>query len=72
MLIKKKNYYMKGGIKMELTPLAKHIYYLEHNPEVDRPMLGYVKGDKYSLAIDAGYSAAHVQDFYHAIESKNF
>lgn len=57
---------------MELTPLTKHIYYLEHNPEVDRPMLGYVKGDKYSLAIDAGYSAAHVQDFYHAIKSKNF
>lgn len=29
---------------------------LPHEPEVDRPMLAYVKGDKFSLAVDAGYS----------------
>ena len=53
---------------MGLNKLTNHIFYLEHNPEVDRPMLGYVKGDKYSLAIDAGYSLSHVQDFYNAID----
>ena len=36
---------------MGLNKLTNHIFYLEHNPEVDRPMLGYVKGDKYSLAL---------------------
>ena len=57
---------------MGLNKLTDHIYYLEHNPEVDRPMLGYVKGDKYSLAIDAGYSLSHVQDFYNAIDLEHF
>lgn len=57
---------------MGLNKLTNRIYFLEHNPEVDRPMLAYLKGDKFSLAIDAGYSASHVQDFYKAIESKRF
>lgn len=39
---------------MELKKLTKNIYYLPHEPEIDRPMLAYVKGEKYSLAIDAG------------------
>ena len=35
-------------------------------------MLAYLKGDTFSLAIDAGYSASHVRDFYEAIESEHF
>lgn len=57
---------------MGLTKLTNRIYFLEHDPEVDRPMLAYIKGDKLSLAIDAGYSSSHVQDFYNAIELENF
>lgn len=57
---------------MGLTKLTNRIYFLEHEPEVDRPMLAYIKGDKLSLAIDAGYSSSHVQDFYNAIELENF
>lgn len=57
---------------MRLNKLTDRIYFLEHNPEVDRPMLVYIKGDKLSLAIDAGYSASHVQDFYEAIEFEHF
>lgn len=57
---------------MGLTKLTNRIYFLEHEPEADRPMLAYIKGDKLSLAIDAGYSSSHVQDFYHAIELENF
>lgn len=57
---------------MELKKLTKNIYYLPHEPEVDRPMLAYVKGEKYSLAIDAGYSFCHVKDFYEAIELNKF
>ncbi len=41
---------------MGLKNLTKNIYFLPHEPEVDRPMLAYVKGDKFSLAVDAGYS----------------
>ena len=48
---------------MGLNKLTNRIYFLEHDPEVDRPVLAYIKGDKFSLAIDAGYSASHVQDF---------
>lgn len=55
---------------MGLNRLTSRIYFLEHDPEVDRPMLAYLKGDKFSLAIDAGYSEAHVQDFYRAIEAE--
>ena len=57
---------------MELKKLMKNIYYLPHEPEVDRPMLAYVKGEKYSLAVDAGYSFCHVKDFYEAIELNKF
>ena len=51
---------------MGLNPLTNRIYFLEHDSEVDRPMLAYLKGDKFSLAVDAGYSASHVRDFYRA------
>lgn len=52
---------------MGLKNLSEHIYFLPHKPEVDRPMLAYVKGERFSLAIDAGYSRRHVQDFYRAL-----
>ncbi|MFR3786368.1 MAG: MBL fold metallo-hydrolase [Agathobaculum desmolans] len=55
---------------MGLTQLTNRIYFLEHDPEADRPMLAYLKGDKFSLAINAGYSASHVQDFYRAIAAE--
>lgn len=57
---------------MKLNKLTNRIYFLGHDPEADRPMLAYLKGDKFSLAIDAGYSASHVQDFYKAIKAEGF
>ena len=39
---------------MGLNKLTNRIYFLEHAPEVDRPMLAYLKGDKITLAKDAG------------------
>ena len=41
---------------MELKKLSEHIWYMPFEEERDRPNLGYVKGDKMSLAIDAGHS----------------
>lgn len=56
---------------MGLEKLTDTIYFLPHEPEFDRPMLAYVKGDKFSLAVDAGYSASHVKDFYRALEANH-
>lgn len=57
---------------MGLMKLTDRIYYLPHNPDVDRPMLAYIKGSRLSLAIDAGYSANHVAGFYDNLEQKGF
>ena len=49
---------------MELKQLAPDVWYRPHEPERDRPMLCYIRGARYALAVDAGYSRAQVQDFY--------
>ncbi len=49
---------------MELKKLSEHVWYSPFESERDRPNLGYVKGDNWSLAIDAGHSEAHVKEFY--------
>lgn len=55
---------------MELKKINNKIFYYPHQPETDRPLLAYLKGDKIALAIDAGNSAAHVDEFYKALEAK--
>jgi glyoxylase-like metal-dependent hydrolase (beta-lactamase superfamily II) len=49
---------------MELKKLSDRIYYLTHEELNDRPVLGYIRGDKYSLAVDAGNSSKHIEKFY--------
>ena len=49
---------------MVLRRLSDRVYYLPAEERTDRPVLGYVKGDRYSLAVDAGNSADHVEKFY--------
>lgn len=56
---------------MELKRLTEHIWYMPHEDERDRPDLGYVKGGRWSLAIDAGHSEAHVREFYALLEQEN-
>lgn len=48
---------------IELKQLTKRIWYTTPERETDRPVLGYIKGDRYSLAVDAGNSKEHVKDF---------
>lgn len=55
---------------MELKRLTNRVFYFPHQKELDRPLLGYIKGDKYSLMIDAGYSKNHVQEFNKAVSEK--
>ena len=39
--------------------------------ERDRPNLAYVKGDNWSLAVDAGHSASHTKEFYTLLEKES-
>ena len=49
---------------MNLKKITDRVYCLPHDPETDRPVLGYIRGDKYALAIEAGNSQDHVYEFY--------
>lgn len=54
-----------------LHKLSDSIYYLSNQNEKERPTLGLVCGDKYSLVIDAGNSVQHARDFLNEIEKLN-
>ena len=49
---------------MVLKKLTNRIWYYPYEEERDRPNLGYIKGDNFSVAVDAGHSAAHTEEFY--------
>ena len=53
---------------MDLIKLTQRVWYYPFEKERDRPILGYVKGDDWSLAIDAGHSRLHTLEFYSALE----
>ncbi|OZU89144.1 hydrolase [Virgibacillus indicus] len=51
-----------------LKQLAKRVYYMPHYSETDRPALGLICGDSFSLAVDSGNSPAHGKDFLNLTE----
>jgi len=57
---------------MELKKVSDRIYDLPAEERTDRPILGYIMGDKYSLAVDAGNSSDHVGKFYRELREFNF
>lgn len=57
---------------MGLEQLTEHVYYLPHDAATDRPVLGYVRGQHYAVAIDAGNSQKHVLKFYDALAGVGF
>lgn len=50
-----------------LNKLSESIYYLSNQNDKDRPTLGLVCGDQYSLVIDGGNSVQHAQEFLQEI-----
>ena len=52
----------------ELCRLTDRVWVYPYEEARDRPNLGYIRGDRWSLAVDAGHSADHVQGFYHDLE----
>ncbi|GLC81634.1 MBL fold metallo-hydrolase [Lacrimispora brassicae] len=53
---------------MEFRQLTDRIFYSMYDKEADRPVLGYVKGQKYSLMVDAGNSQKHIESFHEALD----
>ena len=53
---------------MKLKQLTERVWIFPYEEERDRPNLGYIRGDRWSLAVDAGHSDAHVAEFYGALE----
>lgn len=51
-----------------LNKLSDTIYYLSNQDDKERPTLGLVCGEQYSLIIDAGNSVQHAKDFLIEIE----
>ena len=54
---------------MELTKVTDRVWFYPFEKERDRPILGYIKGDNMSIAVDAGHSDAHTKEFYSALEA---
>ena len=61
----------EGVSSMQLVQITEHVYYYTFNSDLDRPCLGYIKGDDYPIAVDAGHSSRHVNEFYQALEEKD-
>ena len=53
---------------MSLNRLTERIWVYPYEEERDRPNLSYIRGDRWSLAVDAGHSADHTQAFYKALQ----
>ncbi len=54
---------------MRLDRLTERIWVYPYEEERDRPNLSYIRGDRWSLAVDAGHSDDHVREFYQALEN---
>ena len=55
---------------MKLERLTERIWVYPYEEERDRPNLNYIRGDRWSLAVDAGHSESHVREFYQALEDE--
>ena len=53
---------------MNLNRLTERIWVYPYEQRRDRPNLSYIRGDRWSLAVDAGHSADHTREFYKALE----
>ncbi|WP_136607412.1 MBL fold metallo-hydrolase [Paenibacillus dokdonensis] len=51
-----------------LKKLGNRVHYMPQYSETDRPTLGLVCGDNFSLIVDSGNSPAHAKDFLNLIE----
>ena len=57
---------------MTLERLSENIWFLPFEKRGDRPNLYYIKGEDFSISVDAGNSQRHVQKFYDALKEMDF
>lgn len=55
---------------MELKQISDRIFYLPSSPKTDRPVLGYIRGDRYSVMVDSGNSPEHVEIFNQELKKR--
>ena len=55
---------------MKLNRLTERVWVYPYEERRDRPNLSYIRGDNWSLAVDAGHSEEHTREFYHALEEE--
>ena len=53
---------------MKLNRLTERVWVYPYEEDRDRPNLSYIRGDRWSLAVDAGHSSEHTREFYHNLE----
>ena len=53
-----------------LHELTQRIWYMDPTVETDRPALGYIRGDRFSVMVDAGNSPAHAALFMELLKEK--
>lgn len=51
--------------------LTENIFYSDHEEKTDRPSIGYVRGNKYSLMVESGNSENNVKEYYHSLSLNN-
>ena len=56
--------------KVHLRKIGPHTWVYPFDSVKDRPNLGYIRGENMALAVDAGHSSSHVEDFYSALEDE--
>lgn len=47
-----------------LRKISSRLWYMDFDPDTDRPNLGYLRGDRVSAMFDCGSSPAHVAEFF--------
>ena len=55
---------------MNLNRLTERVWVYPYEEKRDRPNLSYIRGDNWSLAVDAGHSEEHTREFYRALEEE--
>ena len=54
----------------KLVRLTERVWIYPYEEVRDRPNLGYIRGDRLSLAVDAGHSDAHIAEFHAALNAE--
>ena len=55
---------------MRLEKISEHVWVYPYEERRDRPNLSYIHGDRWNLAVDAGHSREHVEEFYEALKEE--